>query len=514
MNREVVLINMPFFGTDRPSLGLSLLKSQLRREGINAHIYYFNILFSRIVGILNYRRIESAPTTLLLGEWIFAESLWGPNRGRDDEYIALLRDGIESLKSRWPGTTSPDDLVRIALECRRKAETFLEHCALEIPWESVGVVGFSSTFQQQIASLALAMRVKSRYPEVHCVFGGANCESEMGEALFEAFPFIGAVCVGEGDLVFPRYVERILGGGPFHQLAGMYQRDSGVGPSPITGAGGAEDDFFLGMPPPADIGSLPIPDYDDYFSVMASSEQGDGPVLIPFETSRGCWWGQRQHCTFCGLNGLTMKFREKPASRALDEILALGRRYSGPDRVFEAVDNILPMSYFESLLPELARLRLGYQFFYETKSNLRPDQVRLLSRAGVTCIQPGIESLSTPVLRRMRKGVTAIQNVQLLRACKQHGVRPHWNYLVGFPGETDQDYEGQENLFRSLSHLDPPFFELAGQVRFDRFSPYTTHSEELGVSGLSPNAVKHFTLLVDQPKSRAPFSSALSWPLG
>src|SRR5271157_2927225 len=28
------------------------------------------------------------------------------------------------------------------------------------------------------------------------------------------------------------------------------------------------------------------------------------------------------------------------------------------------------------------------------------------------------------------------------------------------------------------------------------------------------NAVKHFTLLVDQPKSRAPFSSALSWPLG
>ena len=28
------------------------------------------------------------------------------------------------------------------------------------------------------------------------------------------------------------------------------------------------------------------------------------------------------------------------------------------------------------------------------------------------------------------------------------------------------------------------------------------------------NAVKHITLLVDQSKSRAPFSSALPWPLG
>ncbi len=32
--------------------------------------------------------------------------------------------------------------------------------------------------------------------------------------------------------------------------------------------------------------------------------------------------------------------------------------------------------------------------------------------------------------------------------------------------------------------------------------------------GVPPNAVKHFTLLVDQPKSRAPFSSALPWPSG
>ena len=55
--------------------------------------------------------------------------------------------------------------------------------------------------------------------------------------------------------------------------------------------------------------------------------------------------------------------------------------------------------------------------FYEVKSNLRKEDVRQLREAGVVAIQPGIESLSDEVLRIMRKGVSALQNIQLLKGC-------------------------------------------------------------------------------------------------
>ena len=66
-----------------------------------------------------------------------------------------------------------------------------------------------------------------------------------------------------------------------------------------------------------------------------------------------------------------------------------------------------------------------------------------MAQAGVTKIQPGIESLSSNVLRLMRKGVRAIQNVNLLRWAQYYDIDVAWNLLWGFPGETEQDYTEQ-----------------------------------------------------------------------
>ena len=105
------------------------------------------------------------------------------------------------------------------------------------------------------------------------------------------------------------------------------------------------------------------------------------------------------------------------------------------------MDNILDLKYFKTLLPELARQGARVSLFYETKSNLKKDQVRLLRDAGVTMIQPGIESFSDEVLKLMKKGVSGLQNIQLLKWCKEIGVEPLWNFLLGFPGESPDEYQ-------------------------------------------------------------------------
>ena len=99
---------------------------------------------------------------------------------------------------------------------------------------------------------------------------------------------------------------------------------------------------------------MPYPDYDDYFRQFTPSSLSSVETpLLPFQTSRGCWWGEKHHCKFCGLNGGTMAFRSKSPERVLAEIHHLRDRY-GIDTI-SVVDNILDMAYFDTLLPLLER---------------------------------------------------------------------------------------------------------------------------------------------------------------
>ena len=150
------------------------------------------------------------------------------------------------------------------------------------------------------------------------------------------------------------------------------------------------------------------------------------------------------------------------------------------------VDDILNVSSFRSVLPDLAEANLGIDFFWEIKANLTQDQVRLLRDAGVLSVQPGIESLSDPVLRLMRKGTTAFRNIELLRWCKEYGVKPYWNLLHGFPGETTADCERIAELTLAIWHLDPP--TGYGPLRLDRFSPYHADPSGFGLVNLRPMA--------------------------
>jgi hypothetical protein len=50
-------------------------------------------------------------------------------------------------------------------------------------------------------------------------------------------------------------------------------------------------------------------------------------------------------------------------------------------------------------------------------------------------LPPGIESLGTPILALMRKGITGLQNARLLKWCAESGIHVFWSVIYGFPGE-------------------------------------------------------------------------------
>jgi hypothetical protein len=70
----------------------------------------------------------------------------------------------------------------------------------------------------------------------------------------------------------------------------------------------------------------------------------------------------------------------------------------------------------------------------------------------------------------MKKGVSAFQNNQVLKWCKELGITPYWNFLWGFPDEPMHEYSRMAEIIPFLSHLPPP--QSFGKILLDRFSPY------------------------------------------
>jgi ribosomal peptide maturation radical SAM protein 1 len=464
MTPRVLLLSMPYAALDRPALGLGLLQAELRRRRIPCETRYLSFAFADFVGLEEYLWVHGGlPYTAFAGDWTFTEALYGRRPEADAAYVQRV------LRNQWHlDAEAIGRLWRVRAWC----EPYLRHCMDSVPWGDYDVVGFTSTFEQNVASLALARRVKHAHPRLAVVFGGANWEGAMGRELHRRFRFVDFVCSGEADESFPALLDA-MSRSRVGDVKGIVWRDGGrtraTGPAPLV----------------TELDALPYPDFDPFLRDKAASPAAASvtPAML-VETGRGCWWGEKSHCTFCGLNGGSMHFRSKSPERAQAELRHLRDRY-GTD-AFSVVDNILDMGYFKSLLPLLARDGPHLSLFYEVKANLTREQIALLAAAGVNTIQPGLESMSDHVLKLMRKGTTALRNVQLLKWCREHGVRPEWNLLYGFPGEEPEDYAAMPRLFEEIWFLDPP--SGYGPVRLDRFSPYHMDPAGHGIVGVRPLA--------------------------
>jgi ribosomal peptide maturation radical SAM protein 1 len=478
---RVLLVNMPLANLRWPNLGLGLLKAGLARRGIGCDVAYLNFDLAEMLGREHYDWIADHFAFVLGGERLFARRYFASESG------AARRPGPPILPSDdayWRDVLLPADAGLTAADRRDFEQAgelvgpFLDRCLAACDWRQYAIVGFTASFQQTMASLCIARRLKQLRPDVTVVFGGAACEGAMGVELLRQFPQIDYVFLGEADESFPRFAEQLLAG-----TTPMAERAGFVGRGTIVPAA-VEEDACCGAPRPVDLDALPDPDFDDYFARLRRSPLAGGiEPLLYFETSRGCWWGQKHHCAFCGLNGRRLAFRSKSPERAIAELRRLVARY-GIHRAASA-DNNLDPRYFQTLLPQLAAADFRLGFEYEMKTNLDREQVELLVRAGLGAAQLGVETFSTPILKLLNKGATALQNVQALKWFTAAGIEVKWNFLYGIPHEPPEEYAAMADLLPSLAHLVPPI--AVGRVRMDRFAPYYERPEAFGLSNCRPH---------------------------
>ncbi|MEV6412967.1 RiPP maturation radical SAM C-methyltransferase [Kribbella sp. NPDC051718] len=465
---KISFVNMPFADWDRPSFALSQLAALTRQEfgdQVEVSVHSLNLDVARYLGAETYEEITGNIQHLLtgLGEWMFRGMAFPDVEDNQGSYFDRYYTGprMSGFRARL-------------LDLRAGLPELFDQLCDQYALAGSDIIGFTSMFAQTNASLAMARVVKGRNPDAVAVIGGANCEAPMGSVLARNVPEIDAIFSGPALHTFPEFVRLYLEGGldAVNSIKGVVT-PANVGDPVMVAAVGRDrdiDDFFE-------------PDYSGYLDAFDRvrgelSADPDAKPELMFETSRGCWWGQRSHCTFCGLNGLGMGYRAMSPDVALRQFAWL---FSLSDRArgFSCTDNILPKNFPREVFAKLPERPDGPPVFYEVKLPLSARDMTAMARVGVTRVQPGIESISTETLKLMGKGTTAFLNIQFLKNCVGNGITPEWNLLMGFPGEREEVYRKYIADIPQLTHLPPP--QAAFLVRFDRYSPYFTDPGKYGL---------------------------------
>ncbi len=465
-----------------PALGLTQLKGSLEQTcsqaEVETKIHYFNLDFLEFFGWDNYLFLSRIDDSRInFSEWYFRAEAFPELPDNTEDYLKTfglsMANWFDETQLSGYELSSPFlhrkllAVVDSLIGKRGELGAFMDGLILKNRLHEAEIVGFSSMFQQNIPSFAMAKRIKMMNPQVTIVMGGANCESPMGETIVQNIDAVDYVFSGPSQISFPRFVRNFVDGRPeaSEKLDGVFSRKN-LGQVRSHGQ-------ELGVNELKDL------DYDKYLekAVPILRKYNRKPSLL-FETARGCWWGEKAHCTFCGLNKDSMAFRAMQPELAISHLNSLVERYGSKVSTFDCVDNIMPKDYPQRVFAKLFPPK-GTRFFYEVKSDLSLEEMQILSSKGVKELQPGIEAFDSDVLKLMRKGVSSVRNILTLKNAAIAGIFVHWNLLFGFPGEFEEYYYRYQKLLPSLVHLMPP--GSTGSIRFDRYSPYHDFSQEFGL---------------------------------
>ena len=352
---DVVIVVAPFANSSSPAIGPSLLMAGCQR-GISIAAFFTRTLSWQPYSGMNYTKGSRGMEIASLATPFLPPTLFPAGK---DELICFISDKDNSAR------------INLSIEDYYKIDEvipeYLNYVSQRLIGTGARIIGFSSLYNQNTSSIAIAGQLKQANPEIITAIGGSSVTNPMGRALSEIAPMLDTFFSGEADTEFPRFCDDIL--------------NNRLSSSSIP--------KMIDCSSATDMDSVEIPVFEDYFEQLSALQgkdllPGDWPDRIPFESSRGCWWGQKSTCSFCGLNTINIKYRKKNRTRIIDEIAHLRRKHNVDS--FTAVDCVMP-EHFEGELNDLSELDEGLSIFYEVRPTVQPPLLDVFVKAGIVSLQ-------------------------------------------------------------------------------------------------------------------------------
>jgi ribosomal peptide maturation radical SAM protein 1 len=421
--QKIGLISTPWPLYTRPSIQLGTLKAflQERMPDLQVEVFHFYLILAEAIG---YRFYQEISERTWLAESIYSALLY-PNQlkqaraffGKESAGIPILRQvKFKTLVSR----------------IKKATDAFLNRQS----WETYQLLGFTISYCQLTSSLYMIKWLKKRFPNLIIVIGGASTSGSATYSLLKKFPEIDLAVNGEGEMPLYHIVEHLRQTSDSLHLLKI----QGV----TTQLRGNDDKGAASFSQLEALNGLPRPDYDNYFDLLKTfnARKAFFPTL-PVEISRGCWWkgtvgtAKVTGCAFCNLNLQWSGYRHKSTSQVVSEIDYLTRRYQVLSVAI--MDNVLPRRGSTEIFKQIAKLKKDLRLFGEVRATTTLKELKAMRDCGMREVQIGIEALSSRLLKKLRKGTTAIQNLEIMKNCEALGIRSISNLILQFPASDEQD---------------------------------------------------------------------------
>lgn len=409
-NLDLVLVMCPGWGVDQPPIGISYLKGFLENFGINVKCFDLSLELYKVFPEKKYWDLN------------YPEHFITPQ--------LFERDILPNLKP----------FIEIW------AEQILEYNPL--------VVGFSLFMSSINASLLLAQYLKEKNPDLKIIGGGPEV-TRIKRVLVDKIRgfaplnkeaitnnIFDALVDGEGEETLLEILLLVKKGNDFHRAKGILYMDKG---RLVTNE--ARDllrnlDILL----PADYNDFELGSYIK--------------TTLPLVTSRGCV----NRCTFCADSPLWKIYRYRSPEKVLEEIQFLIKRYKINN--FEIVDstfngNIMRLDRICDLIIE-SKINIEWSAKVTLRKEMSYELLRKMKKSGCSGLGYGIESASPRVLKDMRKNIDLGEAKRIIRDMWKAGVRANCFFIIGYPTETEEDFQMTLDFIRDNAEFIYCFDQITG----------------------------------------------------
>ncbi|MEW6532448.1 MAG: radical SAM protein [Thermodesulfobacteriota bacterium] len=363
--------------------------------------------------------------------------------------------------------------------------------------EPTPIIGLSCMANLLPFTILAAEALKARYPDRIVILGGVGSKA-VEDKVLNRFPWIDIIARGEGELTGPELLRALHSKGDLSTVAGISYRQNGT------------VRHTLDRDRIRDIDAIPFPAYD-----RVELERYEGYGMM---TSRGCPY----LCTFCSVAPVWDNKSYSRSPRSIVEEMKLLHSEAGVDLfLFQDEFFVSGKKHVLAFCDELNQSGLNVKWKAFGRINLTDEEMmKAMADCGCLELRFGIESGSDEILRRIKKGFTAAESVEIVSKAVKIFPRVDAFYIWGFPFETMDDFN--QSLFQMVSfrmmgaRILPSLLSLLPQTQIYRdlpretklgFCPYllpefifTGHEVLRGATVEIPEKHrKYFNLVIENP---------------
>ncbi len=373
--------------------------------------------------------------------------------------ILMINPAVEHY---YKSITGPLGILAVASYLKEKGHeiVFSDRCA-----KKGNIKELLDESNPQVIGIAfMSAKVINDVREIYNEAHARNIPVIVGGAVASVVPemiinegYADAVIKGEGEITWLEAVKAIEEGKAFDDIDGICYKKDGVFTE-------NNDREF------ADLADFPAIDWEltGDPSVYFQSLFGQKKVIYIY-TAKGCP-GQ---CTFC-FNERYQKrcYRKRPLTTALKEVKLLKEKY-GMDGVHFS-DEIWCRNREEMYKNCEIIKQSGIEFEWGCNfriGQIKPEDFKHMYEAGCRWVFFGIESGSEYVHKMMKKGIDLGKVYETTKACVDAGITPICSFIIGFPGEREEDLKKTCALIKSIpfAMFDSNFFfPFEGTAMYDK----------------------------------------------